>query len=97
MKLFEIKEQQKVLAEEIKKLKKSRKGARDGWVDGLELARCEYRHWHIAYCLARGRTMEQIERTCREDNYPNERLYKSCLDRIELPEPASEEKEAENG
>ena len=31
----------------------------------------EYRHKHIAYCLLRGRTIEQIENTHREGNEPN--------------------------
>lgn len=31
----------------------------------------DYRHMHIAYCLLRGRTMEQIENKVRENNSPN--------------------------
>ncbi len=31
----------------------------------------KYRHMHIAYCLLRGRTLEQIEGKTREDNKPN--------------------------
>jgi len=33
-----------------------------------------YRHMHLAYCLLRGRTMEQVETTVREGNEPNEKL-----------------------
>ena len=30
-----------------------------------------YRVHHIVYCLLRGKTYEQIEKKCREDNKPN--------------------------
>lgn len=41
-----------------------------------------YRHRHIAYCLLRGRTMEQIEKP-RENNQPNARdieMFKTCYE-----------------
>ena len=34
----------------------------------------EFRHRHIAYCLLRGRTIEQIERKVRDDNQRDENL-----------------------
>ena len=34
----------------------------------------EFRHKHIAYCLVRGRTMEEIERYNHPGNEPNEKL-----------------------
>lgn len=33
-----------------------------------------YRHMHLAYCLLRGRTMEQMEPNIRKGNEPNEKL-----------------------
>jgi len=33
-----------------------------------------YRHMHLAYCLLRGKMMEQIENRVREGNEPNEKL-----------------------
>ena len=30
-----------------------------------------YRHRHIAYSIMRGKSYQQIERKCREDNQPN--------------------------
>ncbi len=38
----------------------------------LHVLRYEYRHRHIAYCLFRGRTMEQVERSNRQGNKPND-------------------------
>jgi len=38
----------------------------------LQPLKYEYRHRHIAYCLFRGRSMEQIERSNRQGNEPNE-------------------------
>jgi hypothetical protein len=32
---------------------------------------CEWRHKHIAYCMLKGRTLDEIESNCREDNKPN--------------------------
>jgi hypothetical protein len=68
----ELKAELKVLAKEIRQLKYKRdhwwefgndqsefmwKAARKGWL---------FRHRHIAYCLLRGRSYEEIERYCRE-------------------------------
>lgn len=33
--------------------------------------RREWRHKFIAYCLLKGRTLEEIEKTCHEDNQPD--------------------------
>ena len=82
----EVKENQKVLAKEIKKLKGQRKKVKNGAVAGLWMASWTYRHWHIAYCLFRGRKMEEIERTNREDNYPSKSRYNSCLEQIKPSE-----------
>jgi len=40
----------------------------------------EYRHKHIAYCLMRGRTMEQIERKNRENNGADMVYIKSIME-----------------
>jgi len=32
---------------------------------------CEWRHKHIAYCMLKGRTLDEIESNCHEDNKPN--------------------------
>ncbi len=38
---------------------------------GLLLKRQEWRHKFIAYCLLKGRTLDEIEGNCREDNKPD--------------------------
>lgn len=40
----------------------------------------EFRHRHVAYCLLRGRTIEQIERKVREDNQRDESLVEKYKD-----------------
>ena len=51
---------------------------------GLVCKRQDWRHKFIAYCMIRGRSLEQIERYCHEDNKPNmvkvERLIKEFSD-----------------
>lgn len=42
--------------------------------------RRDYRHRHIAYSMLRGRTYDQIESKCREDNKPNMDLIKELMD-----------------
>jgi len=73
--LRKVKEEQKVIAREIKQLKASRKqGKRNGrqlWNIESDIWRRKftYRHTHIAYCEFRGRSRHEIE--CpREDNLP---------------------------
>ena len=73
--LHKVKEEQKVIAREIRQLKSSRKqDKRNGralWSIEADIwkRKFRYRHTHIAYCEFRGRTREQIERP-REDNLP---------------------------
>ena len=52
----------------------------------LNKLRWEYRHKHIAYCLMRGRTIEQIEGKTRDDNRRDDELIsKYCEDyRLEI-------------
>jgi len=60
-----IKEEQKFLAQEIKEGKSRRKQVPDGYVEGLEYDRDEYRHRHIAYCQFFNKTpYNMIEREC---------------------------------
>lgn len=39
----------------------------------------KYRHYHIAYCMLRGKKYEQVEKACRKDNKPNFALIKDCI------------------
>jgi hypothetical protein len=76
----QIKEEQKELASQIKKLKAKRKETPDGYISGLDRKRSTYRHKHIAYCQFFNQTpYEKIERSCHEgpntfiiDNYIKE-------------------------
>lgn len=64
----QIKEEQKELAQEIKKLKATRKQSPNGYVSGLDWKSHTYRHKHIAYCQFFNKTpYEKIEHTCHED------------------------------
>ena len=74
-----LKSELKTLAKEIKALKATRKTQPNGLVRGLSSDRNAYRIQHIAYCLARGRTMEQIENKVAPENA----LSKWDLERID--------------
>ena len=89
MKFQELKQHIKNLAQEIKEKKKQRKISRYGYVDGLDNLRYEVRHHHIAYCLLRGRTIEEIERTTREDNQRDIQYYTKIKNSIEPREIVS--------
>ena len=39
----------------------------------------EYRHYHIAYCLLRGKKYEQVESKCNKDNKPNFSKINDCI------------------
>ena len=65
-----MKQELKDIAEQIKSLKLQRKPLK-GFVPGLSNAQYKYRHLHIAYCLLRGRSYEEIEGKVREGNEPN--------------------------
>lgn len=80
MKWYELKE---ILKKEAKALtalkaeiKEKMRNGEDTWREQGNLYSNKYtwRHKHIAYCLLKGRTYEQIERKCGEDNKPNQRL-----------------------
>jgi hypothetical protein len=71
-----IKEEQKTLAQKIKEQKGKRKGSPDGYVQGLEYDRFQYRHIHIAYCTFFNNTpYDMIEQNCHED--PSEKRIDS--------------------
>lgn len=83
MKFKELKQKLKEMAVEIRVMKNKRKNVPDGYVPGLDRLRYDVRHHHIAYCLLRGRTIEEIERTTREDNPRNVRYYTEIMNSIE--------------
>jgi len=61
-----LKTEKNKLAVEIRKMKTTRKDHSDGYVPGLDTASHSYRIKHIADCLLRGRTPQQIESKHRE-------------------------------
>lgn len=78
--LDELKTYLKDKAQEIKKMKSIRKpknrGAGDNYSNWqLQVMKSDYRHHHIAYCMLRGRSYEQIEK--KTNSAPNfERIKK---------------------
>lgn len=85
--LYEVKQSQKKLAKEIRILKNSRKQDvrnRPLWEveSDLHKAKYEYRHRHIAYCIVRGRTRDEIEHPS-ENNLPNERYIEKLIESYE--------------
>jgi hypothetical protein len=62
-----LKQELKSLASKIKELKSHRKDRQadgspgSGYVHGLNEARFQFRHKHVAYCLSRSRQIEQID------------------------------------
>lgn len=79
--ILKIKQELKTLAIEIREQKDQRGPSNSGFVQGLLSNRRTYRHKHLAYCLLRGRTMEQVERSVREGNEPSEYLINRYLDK----------------
>lgn len=53
-----------VMKFELKELAAKIKASKPYWCYEKQ----QYRHMHIAYCMLRGRTYEQIEQTTREEN-----------------------------
>jgi hypothetical protein len=87
--LTETKLQLKELSKQIRILKPTRKmknrNGRELWDIELDLnkARYEFRHLHIAYCLARGRAYEQIEQP-KDNNMPNERYFNQLYEALKV-------------
>lgn len=69
-KVYSLKRHLKMVAVRIQHLKSLRKSEPHGLVQGLRDAQFNYRANHIAYCLLRGRTLEQIE-SSRVKNPPD--------------------------
>jgi len=67
--MTEKKEELKQLANHIRTLKDRRKDNNTGQGETLNEGQW-YRHEHIAYCLVRGRTYEQIEQPREENKIP---------------------------
>lgn len=82
-KLKIMKAELKVLALEIRRLKSLRKDktvTRTGQVPGLGTAQWQFRIKHIARCMLRGRTLEQIEPKLKNpDSYENRNIRKEAL------------------
>lgn len=66
--LLKLKAELKVLAQQIRTLKSQRKQFTNGYVPGLAGNQHEFRYKYIAYCLLRGKTLEQIENKVRDPN-----------------------------
>jgi hypothetical protein len=79
--LLKMKASQKILALEIRNLKSKRKELK-GYVPGLGSAQYDYRANHIAYCLLRGRTLEQIEPKLRDLNDPTHKWVRESAAKI---------------
>ena len=60
-KILKLKLELKNLAKTIRIQKKKRCAENNGYVAGLHELRQYYRHRHVLYCLARGRTLEQCD------------------------------------
>lgn len=69
------KEEQKARAHLIQIAKTHRKSCKYGLVPHLKDLQHTYRHNHIAYCEARGRKREEIEKPA-ENNKPDEEFLK---------------------
>jgi len=60
-KIQKKKQELKEIAKEIRRLKSTRKKVLYGWVEELMPLQNKYRLHHVAYCMFRGKTLEQIE------------------------------------
>lgn len=99
MKLGVVKQEQKAFASLIKELKKETVDAQRKRLTEANMLQSKlshekrtFRHRHIAYCLLRGRTMEQIECKVRQNNEPNMKIvedYMRQFSSIEEVEKAS--------
>lgn len=93
MKLKELKEELKLIAINIRKLKADKKeyqrgngGSSGSFSYMISRMKWEYRHKHIVYCLLRGRTMEQIEKKNRPFPFgcsPDQNLIQTLKDKYE--------------
>lgn len=95
--MSELKSWLKKTAEQIKAQKKEYKQKQrentDTWQDRVSLKniRRKYRHYHIAYSQLRGKTRDQIERTVREGNEPDEDMIQAIVDAITQDQESNNE------
>lgn len=90
----EFKQEQKQGAEEIREyrleVKKAQRDRRFGRSDpdpwSLYTKSQKWRHRHIAYCMLRGKTYEEIEPKVRDDNEPDMGLVESIMSNYSPPE-----------
>jgi hypothetical protein len=75
---FSLKSELKAISAQIRQLKTTRKKQPNGYVSGLSGLQEDFRAKHIAYCLLRGRTIEQIENR-RVSNPPDASNGIECL------------------
>jgi hypothetical protein len=61
----------RALTAELKLFQKKNHGFDDGRFKKLKCLAKDYRTHHIAYSLLKGKTYEQIERKCAENNKPD--------------------------
>lgn len=94
MKLKELKSLLKELAVHNRKCKAMYKDCQRGKVQWNELYTFQrtspgddYRHMHIAYCLLRGRTYEQIENKVRPGNEPSWTMIEVIMEQFREVEP----------
>jgi hypothetical protein len=66
------------LKTEFKELERNRK-PREGKRREVQKAKYEFRHEHIAYCMARGKSYEQVEQKVRDNNEPNQEYIEQLL------------------
>lgn len=71
-KIKALKTELKETALKIRSMKNERCVANSGYVHGLLKLQHDYRIKHITYCIARGRTMEQIEPKVKDNNILSE-------------------------
>jgi uncharacterized protein YcsI (UPF0317 family) len=91
-KIFELKKELKELAQEIRETKdyargnKAREAGRGAgyYQCALLFLKRDFRHKHIAYCLMRGKTYEQIEKP-RKGNETDQTLIKEIRDAYAKP------------
>ena len=75
-----LKNELKTIAVEIRELKSKRKGSPNGVVPGLGSEQQDFRIKHIAYCMFRGKSYEQIENKHRDPNDFNHKWCKKKAD-----------------
>jgi len=80
--ILAIKEELKAEAKEIRTLKCKFKEAQRNGEWSVPVPSWTWRHKHIAYCLLRGRKIEEIENKVREGNEPNQRLINEYIEKF---------------